>query len=181
MYFGCRLIANFGLLCPPLICYWKQNDKRLCTKQSILFFYIVNFIQKIKICCLFNCAFIASPKIHVLLQTTTVKGGYVPIIIAPIFFRWSLKKHCKWKRSLSMIRCRNFSKFHLWWNCSFFFRKRLESPPVHFRLLGCDLRLSFRSTTKILFFGKITIHFSVQSFPTAGNVLIREPKQAITQ
>lgn len=48
----------------------------------------INFIQSIKVCCPFNCAFIASPKIiHVLLQTTTVKGGYVPIIIAPIFFR----------------------------------------------------------------------------------------------
>ena len=68
------------------------------------------------------------------------------------------------KKLVEMIRCRYFCKFHLWWNCSFFFRKRLESPPVHFRLLGYDLRLNFRSPTKILFFGKITIDFSVHSF-----------------
>ena len=70
-------------------------------------------------------------------------------------FYWLTKKKAHYKveacQGKFVITVERFARFSL--------KKRLESLPVHSRLLNLDLRLNFRLLIRILFLGKITNRF----------------------
>ena len=65
----------------------------------------------------------------------------LPLKSLPSFILWSVKKHCKWQRSLSIWSgAGTFVNFIVEGIGHFSFAERLESLPVHSSLLNCDLR-----------------------------------------